>query len=318
MTDFWKGKRVIVTGGAGMVGVQLTRLLLEWGANVAVLDNLSRGHNYCLPGAEYVVQDASDELMCCEVFQGADAVFNLAAEVAGVAFNQAHHVLMFRHNMRLLAAPLSAAVQTGVSRFLQVSSVCVYAPGYNDPAREENGHKGEPTPANAGYSWAKRMGERLARWYAQEKGLHTVIVRPSNIYGPYDYFDERGHVIPNLIKQVLNDKPYIEVHGDGQTYREFLYSADAASGMAFALAHGQPGEVYNLGTNGRTKVNTRHLLTLIEDIIGVKKERKPVSKGHTGDKERWSDCTKIEALGWKAETTLEDGLKSTIDWYVRR
>jgi GDP-L-fucose synthase len=315
-TDFWQRKRVVVTGGAGMVGVQLVGLLIESGADVTVLDNMSRGRNK-LSGADYIVQDAGDENVCIAVFEGADAVFNLAAEVAGVGFNQSHHVMMFERNMRLLAAPLSAAVKVGVERFLQVSSVCVYAPGYNNPAREENGHEGNPTPANVGYSWAKRMGERLAGWYTRENGIHTVIVRPSNIYGPHDYFDERGHVIPNLIKQVLNDKPYVEVHGDGQTYREFLYSADAASGMAFALAHGEPGEVYNLGTNGRTKINTRELLTIIEGIVGVKKERRPVVKGDTGDGERWSDCGKIEAMGWKADTTLEAGLKSTVDWYVR-
>jgi GDP-L-fucose synthase len=225
---------------------------------------------------------------------------------------------MFVQNMALQHTPLIAAAKAGVREFLQVSSVCVYAPGHNNPAVEENGDKGEPVGANAGYSWAKRMGEKVALWKIDEvPSMKVVIVRPSNIFGMRDYFDERAHVIPSLLDQVYNDRPYVEVHGDGHTVREFIYADDVASGMIFALAHGESGQVYNLGTNGRTKINTRDLLRLIQRLSGREKEWRPVDAGDTGDVERWSDCSKIEALGWKAETDLETGLREVIGWYER-
>jgi GDP-L-fucose synthase len=305
--------KVLITGGAGMVGTYLAKYL-HGIADVVVLDNFSRGKNK-IDGVEYITGDAGDLEICYQAMNGCDIVFNLAAEVAGVGFNQKHHCMMFNNNMRLLSVPLQAAVDCGVSKFFQTSSVCIYAPLYLSPSIERNGWSMEPTSANIGYSLAKRMGERLALWYQEEFGLDIFIGRPSNIYGRNDYFDERAHVIPALIKKCLDGHAYVTVKGNGKTFREFIYAGDVAEAMVHIVKNGQSGETYNIGTDGQTRVNTRELLSMIEFIIGVKKERRFIDDGHTGDDDRWSDCSKLKATGWSYRTSLIDGLKMVINWY---
>lgn len=311
--SYWQGKKVGVTGGAGMVGSRLVELLLEEGAQVLVLDNSSRGRNR-VQGATYLQLDVSGyQVGEVAFYRGLDAVFNLAAWVAGVIYNQSNHLEMFDRNIRLLTAPLMAAQEAGVKDFLQVSSVCIYAPENLTPSRESKGQEGKPTIANEGYSWAKRMGEHAARWSTIP---HVVTVRPSNIYGPRDHFDERAHVIPALIRKCL-EEDVVTVNGTGDEYREFLYVRDAAKGMMHALEHGDNKEVYNLGTNGDTCIPIRVLVKMIQQTLGM--ERKAVnfvSEHNPGDDKRWSDCSKIQALGWRHEVGLEEGLDQTVQWYL--
>lgn len=310
--SFWTDKKVIVTGGAGFVGSHLVELLLEAEAHVVVLDDFSRGSTR-IQGASYFRADAGSERS--QVFyQGAFAVFNLAAQVAGVIYNQKNHLEMFERNMRLLSAPMLAAERAGVGHFLQVSSVCVYSSEHLTPCEESRGRDGQPTVANEGYSWAKRMGERVALW---SKVPHVVTVRPSNIYGPRDYFDERAHVIPALIKKATGNEQII-VNGTGNEYREFLFVEDAARGMMHALEHGAHGEAYNLGTHGDTCVPMRILTKMIQQATDT--EQKPVvfsAEHDAGDAKRYSDCSKIHALGWKHRAGLEEGLGKTIEWFNR-
>jgi nucleoside-diphosphate-sugar epimerase len=308
---FWTGKKVLVTGGAGFVGSHLVELLLAAEARVTVIDDFSRGSTR-VQGASYFRVDVGS--VRADVFyQDVFAVFNLAAHVAGVIYNQGNHLEMHDRNMRLLTAPLLAAAQAGVQRFLQISSVCVYSPENLTPCEESKGTEGQPTPANEGYSWAKRMGERAALW---SRIPHVGIVRPSNIYGPRDYFGERAHVVPALIRKATLDGEII-VNGTGNEYREFLYVEDAARGMMHVLEHGVHGEAYNLGTHGDTCVPTRILTKMIQQATGT--ERKPVSflaEYDSGDAKRYSDCSKIHALGWKHQVGLEEGLARTLEWYT--
>lgn len=312
MDSFWFGKRVVVTGGAGFVGRHLCALLLKHGAAVTVLDNFSRG-SHVLPGERVVKADASQLGVCQHIFHGAEAVFNLAAKVAGVHYNQTHNAEMFYLNMLLQTVPVMAAQELQIPRFLQVSSVCVYGEGYNSPCREENGSLGEPVAENNGYAWAKRIGEKVMHWADLP---HAVIVRPSNMYGPFDNFDrqEELHVIPRFINRALGDSPDFELFNGGQTVREFLYVEDAAEGMLAALESGEPNGVYNLGTHGRTAMTTAELVDLVQGAAGTHKPVRSVARGGTGDAARWSDCSRIEALGWTARTTLADGLRKTIEW----
>lgn len=308
---FWQDKKVIVTGGAGMVGSHLVELLLEAGARVTVLDNFSRGDTR-IAGASYFRTDVGSK-EARVFYEGAFAVFNLAAQVAGVIYNQKNHLEMFDKNMRLLSAPLLAAQETNVAHFLQVSSVCVYAPENLTPCSEPLGKEGVPTKANEGYSWAKRMGEMVAGWSTLP---HVVTVRPSNIYGPRDYFDERAHVIPALIRKALTADT-LNVNGTGGESREFLYVKDAARGMMHALEHGEHGEAYNLGTDGDTCIPIWWLVKIIQHATGT--EHKPVlfaTDHDAGDSRRYSDCSKLHALGWRHTVGLQEGLLETVAWYA--
>jgi GDP-L-fucose synthase len=312
--SFYQGRKVVVTGGAGMVGSSLVTELVKRGADVLVQDDFSRGKTY-VTGARYVTTDAGSYAACKKACEGAFALFNLAAAVAGVEFNQYNHGLMFDANMRLQATPMLAAAAAGVPHVLQVSSVCVYAPEYNSPAREDYGRIGEPHPANGGYAWAKRMGERAALWAGIE---HAVIVRPSNIYGPRDYFDERAHVIPALIRKALRDGA-IRVNGSGHERREFIYVDDVARGMLVALERGQHGEAYNIGTSGDTVVSIRQLVELVQAATETQSKAVEFANDYdAGDPARQSDASRLRALGWQHEIGLLEGIERTADWYKGR
>jgi GDP-L-fucose synthase len=199
---------------------------------------------------------------------------------------------------------------------VQVSSVCVYAQGHNNPARETDGHVDVPEPANAGYAWAKRMGEHVAHWSFEDTETKYVIVRPTNMYGIRDYFDERAHVIPALIKKFLTqDRPV--VYGGSQT-REFLYADDGARGMMAAAEHGVSGEAYNLGTSGATQITIARLAELIYTLAGSTADVTIDHNAETGDAARCTDSSKAQALGWRHKVSLEEGLGWVIEWYRRR
>lgn len=307
MTDFWQGKKVVIAGGAGFVGSHLTRLLLDAGAKVKVIDDLSRGHNTDTESVHYTF-DAAPASMS---LMGSFALFNLAATVAGVRYNQDHHLEMFRSNLITLNRYVMLAERANIPHFLQVSSVCVYGEDANHPCLEDR-LGGDPTPANAGYSWAKRMGEKIAQWSSLP---HAVIVRPSNIFGPRDYFDERAHVIPALIKKCLEDDP-IRVYGTGDERREFIYVSDVARGMMAALEHGGHKQVYNIGTDGDTSISIRLLVKTIQELTGTTAKRVEFTGGESGDLARWSDCDRAHTqLGWQHQVTLREGLEKTIEWY---
>jgi nucleoside-diphosphate-sugar epimerase len=308
--DFYAGQRVVVTGGAGMVGSALAELLIDRGAEVLVIDDMSRGSTF-VPGSRLIRVDAGDERAMTKALDGAFALFNLAAYVAGVAYNQHNHALMFERNVRLQTVPMIAAAVRSVPHVLQASSVCVYSPDHNAPAYEVFGRRDEPHAANNGYAWSKRIGERVTEWADL---AHAVIVRPSNVFGPRDYFDERAHVIPALIRKALNDAT-IRVNGSGHERREFIYVADVAQGMLTALERGEHGKAYNIGTSGATCVSIRELVTLIQAACGTDKTVEFASDYDPGDPARYSDASRLQALGWSHVFSLYDGLQRTVDWY---
>lgn len=325
-----KGKRVCVTGGAGFLGSQLVDLLVEEGCEVFVLDNLARGDNIN-PQASLLPIDISLLESCKHAFKGgtakhkvvdthkvADIVFNLAATVAGVHYNQSNNVAMFNENVLLQTIPVAAAEAVGVPTFIQVSSACIYSPTHNHPCLEKNGHIGEPHPANGGYAWAKRVGEKVA---LLSKIPNVVVVRPSNVWGPRDYFDGKAHVIPNLIKKCLDDSETIEMSSPPTIQREFVFSRDMAAGMLAAAKYGCDRQAYNLGANGgKHCVTLETLLALVQKACGT---NKPVNWANQtfdpGDPARWSDARKAnEELEWQVTTSLEDGLRETVAWRLKQ
>lgn len=310
--SFWKNKNIVVTGGAGFIGSHLVDLLFKAGSHVVVVDDLS-AEKRKIDHVPILTIDAGDPFAMSKVLvkNNIDVVFNLAAFVAGVLYNRKNHMEMFERNMRLQIVPAEASALAQVPHFLQVSSVCVYGEGYTHDAREKLGRDGEPGAANNGYAWAKRMGERALSWLDLN---HAVIVRPSNMYGPYDDFGPRGHVIPALIKKCLNDDHELVLHGSGDEVREFLYADDAARGMMAAVEHGRHGELYNLGSTEH--ISMLNLAKLIRKHLGRTEKSIRVIGDDGGDRYRSSNLTKTtNQLGWKATTSLDDGLRSTIEWY---
>ena len=320
MTDFYQDQNVVVLGGAGFVGQHLCRALEARGADVRVIDNLSRHESQLAQVAEagrfHRIKIWHDSPIFTNVLSHINpfAVFNLAASVAGVEYNQSHHNQMFLDNVQPQTIPVMVCERLGVPHFLQVSSACVYGEDANAPAVEYT-LGGEPVGANAGYSWAKRMGERVVQWSNLQ---HAVIVRPANVYGPGDWYDERAHVIPKLIRGYAKAKSDVKMFGDGSQIREFIYVDDAAEGMIHALEFGEHKAAYNLGTGGKTLCSMRELHTMIANICGSVRVAAPGASPtfDKGDNARFSDCQKMAELGWVANTNFRGGLTVTIEAYL--
>jgi GDP-L-fucose synthase len=316
VTDFYKDKRVVVTGARGFVGSFLVDMLVERGAKVVGMDTGVRGknHNYYVHYTDPRQADVTRQGNCEAVFKDADVVFNLAAHVGGLYHNIAHQAAQFWGNMQCLAPPALAAARVEVPVYLQVSTVCCYADGVNDPAKEYAGHLWEPEAGNAGYAWAKRMGERICHWAFENAPTRYVIVRPTNIFGPRDYFDDTAHVIPALIRKFTDGRDVVEVFG-GTQEREFLYVEDAARGMLNVAMAGFRGEAYNLGTGGETKVAIASLAQMIQWLTDHQGLIDFNADAPTGDESRSTAISKVLTLGWKHEVGLEEGLRCTVEWW---
>jgi len=323
LTKFYSGKKVVVTGGAGFVGSHLVEHLEQLGAEVVVLDNLSKGQNLPAKG-QFLAADIGDFKQVSFWLKDAFAVFNLAASVAGVLHNMNHNLDMYNENILLQTVPVAAASAAGVPHFLQTSTVCVYAPENNAPSEEVWGLIGIPHQANGGYAEAKRDGERAVAWSDLE---HAVIVRPSNIFGPRDYFDEKAHVIPALIRRAIEeDGPELQLYGPPQATREFIYVDDVAWGMLYALAFGENGEAYNVGCNNALRPDVLENVITMEDLAEIILRQtdnwhKTIVVDESiggGDSIRWADATKLRSLGWQAKVDLQWGLYETVEWYFEQ
>ena len=322
MSNFWNRKKVLVTGGAGFIGSHLVEKLIQKNAQVTVLDNLSAGKlanlNTVKGKYHFIKGDCTNFKTAYRACLGNQVVMNLAAKIAGVEYNKTHNATMLAQNLLIEIIMIDAARKTGVKRFLAVSSACVYPDNCSIPTPEWYGFLGEPDGVNWGYGWAKRMNEILGKCYRDEFEMKVGIVRPYNCYGPRDNFDPKPfHVVPSLIKRVLDGENPVIVWGSGRQTRAFLYVEDLIEGMILTIEKYAVGDPVNLGTN--EEVTIKKLIDTIIKINGrdvkvVFDETKP-----DGSPRRNSNNTKAERmLGFYAKTKLEDGLEKTIKWYNKQ
>ena len=318
-TDFWKGKKVLVTGGAGFIGSHVVEKLVGLGADVTVLDNLQNSSLKNLEKVkdkyEFIKGDCTDPATANKACGGQEVVMNLAARVGGIEYNRTHQATMLGDNLLIGTVVLEAAKNNNVKRFLVVSSACVYPRNCAVPTPESEGFMDEPEPTNGGYGWAKRMSEKLGVYYAEEFGMNIAIVRPYNAYGPRDHFDpETSHVIPALIKRAIDGEDPIKVWGSGNQTRAFLYVEDLVEGMLLAVEKYPKSDPINLGTN--EEISIIDLVKKILEITGINAKIEFDTSKPDGSPRRNSDNTKAEdKLGFLAKTNIDEGLKRTISWY---
>lgn len=317
---FWKNKKVLVTGGTGFIGSFVVEKLVRLGASVTVLDRIApdkpiKHIDYLKNEICFIAGDCTDMTTAIKTCKKQDVVMNLAARVGGIEFNRLHQATMLKDNLQIAISMLEAARVAKVERFLVISSACVYPRDAVIPTPETEGFRTEPEPTNGGYGWAKRMAEKLGMYYAEEFGMKIGIVRPYNAYGPRDHFDPAtSHVIPALIKRVMDGEDPVIVWGSGKQTRAFLYVGDLAEGMIQAIEKYPVPDPINIGTDEEVSVND-----LIQKIIRISGSSSKVvfdTAKPDGSPRRNSDNIKAkEKIGFCAKTKLDEGLEKTIVWY---
>jgi len=319
--NFWKNKKVLVTGGAGFIGSHLVELLVDNGAKVTVFDNLENGSKKNLKRVfrkiKFIKGDCLNQKDAEKACRNQDVVMNLAARVGGIEYNRTHQATMMRDNLLIATNMIEAARKAKVKRFLAVSSACVYPRNCSIPTPESEGFMSEPEPTNGGYGWAKRMSELLGRYYNEEFGMDIAIVRPYNCYGPRDHFDPKvSHVIPALIKRVFDGENPVKVWGSGKQTRAFIYVEDLARGMMETIEKYPKPDPINIGTD--EEISIKNLVEKIVNLSGKKAKIRFDTTKPDGSIRRNSDNRKaVKCVGFKAEIRLDDGLARTIDWYKK-
>jgi GDP-L-fucose synthase len=306
----FRGKKVLVAGGTGLIGRPLVDMLIKRGARVRIvsLDDPSRAH----PDAEFRQSDLLLFRNCLEACEGMDYVFNLLGVKGSPAMAATRPASYFVPTLTLDTNLMEAARQRGVERFLFASSIAVYAPA--EIFREDDVWARFPSPNDWFPAWAKRMGELQADAYRIEYGWDKIaIVRPANVYGPYDNFDlDNAMVVPSLVRRVVSGENPLRVWGDGTARRDFVHAADVAQGMLLAIEH-LPGVPINLGSG--IGVSIRELVDVTLKLADKKPDVVWDLSRQTGDRVRVLDISRARAIGYEPQISLKDGLRETMEWH---
>jgi GDP-L-fucose synthase len=295
--------RVLVTGGAGFLGSHLVERLEQDGHDVVV----PRSSAYDLTSMEDVrrlYDDAAPEL-----------VFHLAAEVGGIGANRANPGRYWYANLMMGAHVLEQARLHRVAKLVVAGTVCAYPKHTPVPFREEELWNGYPEETNAPYGVAKKTILVGAQAYREQYGLNTIFLLPTNLYGPRDNFDlETSHVIPALIRKMLESPREIVLWGDGTPTREYLYVDDCVEGLLLAAERYDGAEPVNLGTGVETSI--RETVEIVADVVGFDGDIRWDTSMPNGQPRRSLDATRAEQLfGFRAQVPLREGIERTVAWY---
>ncbi|MFO7570674.1 MAG: GDP-L-fucose synthase [Smithellaceae bacterium] len=305
-----KNKRITVTGGKGFLGGHLIQRLADYGcAAIEIVD---------LP--DYNLTDLSDIRRMYKATKP-DMVIHLAAKVGGIGFNQEKPAELFYDNLIMGTQLIHEAYLHGIEKFVALGTICAYPKFTPVPFKEEDIWNGYPEETNAPYGLAKKMMLVQSDAYRQQYGFNSIFLLPVNLYGPGDNFDPRSsHVIPALIKKCFDaidrKESVIEVWGTGSATREFFYVEDAARAICMASDQYNKSEPVNIGAG--FEISIKDLTEQIAALSGFSGKILWDASKPDGQPRRQLDTSKsLKEFGFKSETGLTDGLKKTIDWYVK-
>jgi GDP-L-fucose synthase len=301
--EFWQGRAVTVTGGAGFLGRVVVRQAQDLGAEVTVVRSSEH--------------DLRDPAAAREAVDGAELVVHLAANVGGIGFNRRNPAPLVYDNMVMTANMFEQCRLAGVAKLVSANTVCAYPKFTPVPFAETSLWDGYPEESNAPYGLAKKMMLVLSDAYRRQYGFDSCAPIIANLYGPDDNFDlEDSHVIAAMIRKFVEahdrgDEP-VTLWGTGSASREFLYVEDAAVALLLAAEHLDRSDPVNVGTGVETRI--RDLAELIQELVGHRGDVVWDTSRPDGQPTRYLDVTRArEWLGFEAQTPLRVGLERTIE-----
>ena len=312
----FKNAKVLIAGGAGFVGVNLIKRLLGMGADIRATI-----HNKPVvledQRVEYVKCDLKKEDDCARITEGVDYIFMCAANTSGAGVMSKTPMVHVTPNVIMNTLLLDAAYSAGVKKVMFLSSNTVY-PVVDYPVKEGEMVFGDLFEKYYCVAWMKQFTEVLCRMYAEkiEESMKTVVVRPANIYGPYDDFQwETSHVLPALMRKVIERHEPLEVWGDGKDIKDFIYIDDFIDGIILAMEKIQSFEPINIGSG--VESNIRGALDIMLEVDGYQDAKVVFNADKpTMIPKRMLDVSRAkEKLGFVAKTSLEIGLRKTMQWY---
>jgi nucleoside-diphosphate-sugar epimerase len=315
-----KNEKVAVCGAGGFIGGHLVKALLDQGVNVvrAVdIKPLDEWYQHS-EGVENLILDLKEKENCYKAAKGVTAVFQLAADMGGMGFienNKALCMLSVLTNTHMLVA----ARDSGVQRFFYSSSACVYNGDKQKspeviPLKEEDAY---PALPEDGYGWEKLFSERMCRHFEEDFGLQCRVARFHNVYGPLGTWNGGREKAPaaicrKVLEAKMSGKHEIEIWGDGKQTRSFMYIDDCTRGTQMIM-ESDIHEPLNLGSDELVTIN--QLVDIVEDIAGVRLERRYKLDAPKGVNGRNSDNTKIlQLMRWEPSIRLKEGMARTYEW----
>jgi len=303
-----KNAKIYVAGHRGLVGSAILRKLQADGYTNLVYKTSQE-------------LDLRDKNQVDEFFaeEKPEYVFLAAAKVGGIVANNEFPADFIRDNLMIQTNVIDAAYRNGVKKLLFLGSTCIYPKFAPQPLKEEYLLTGELEPTNEPYAIAKIAGIKMCESYNRQYGTKYISVMPTNLYGPNDNFDlHTSHVLPALIRKFHeakeNNAPYVEVWGTGTPRREFLYSDDLGDACVFLMNHYEDNEIVNVGVG--KDIPIKELAEKIKDVVGYQGEIKFDTSKPDGTPRKLVDVSKINALGWKASISLEEGLQKVYQWFL--
>ena len=307
-----KDSKIYIAGHRGMVGSAIKRNLENCGYKNIVI----RTHSELDLTRQTEVENFFEK-------EKPEYVFLSAAKVGGIVANNTYPANFIYDNLAISMNIINSAYKTGVEKLCNLGSSCIYPKMAPQPLKEEYLLTDSLEPTNEAYALAKISAIKLCTYYNKQFGTNYISVMPTNLYGPNDnYHPENSHVLPALIRKFHEAKEAngkVLLWGDGSPYREFLYSEDLADAVVYLMLNKSSediGEFVNIGTG--KDLTIKELAEKVADIVGFKGEIKWDLSKPNGTPRKLLDVSRLNALGWCAKTSLDDGIKAAYKDYLKR
>jgi GDP-L-fucose synthase len=303
-----KDSKIYIAGHRGLVGSAIVRKLKSLGYTNLILRTRTELDLRVQKDVQQFFKDEAPEY-----------VFLAAAKVGGILYNKNFPADFIKDNLQIQTNVIESAYKNKTKKLLFLGSACIYPKDAPVPIEESSLMTGPLEETNISYSLAKIAGYMMCKKYTEQFGFRTVSVMPNNLYGINDNFNlEQCHVIPSFINKFIhakeNNLPSVVCYGDGTPTREFIFSDDLADGLIFLMNTYENSDIINIGPS--REVSIKELALIISNLVGYEGAILWDTTKPNGTPRRILNTSKMDSLGWKAQTSLEDGLKTTIDWFL--